>query len=131
MRESFKEYFTLKSVPDYDYDFEDFMKYCEVHHPGIQFFIKKYGNPYEVERKCWFILEKKEIKEIVKDEVKQVEMKKGTGMIEVTLKNDITESEENKKVPLTWTVNTLKNFFSKVYKIPVALQVITFKVDAN
>lgn len=51
LRETFKEYFTLKNVPDYDYDFDDFLKYCDVHHPGIQYFIKKYGNPYEVERK--------------------------------------------------------------------------------
>jgi len=35
-------------VPDYDYDYEDFLKYCEEHHPNIPRLIKKYGNPYEV-----------------------------------------------------------------------------------
>jgi hypothetical protein len=29
LRESFKEYFTFKKVPDYDYDYEDFLKYCD------------------------------------------------------------------------------------------------------
>jgi len=29
MRESFREYFHFKKVPDYDYDFEDFLKYCD------------------------------------------------------------------------------------------------------
>lgn len=55
LRESFREYFALKKVPDYDYDYKDFLKYCETHHPNIQFFIKKYGNPYEVECKQWLI----------------------------------------------------------------------------
>lgn len=49
LRETFREYFALKNVPDYDYDFEDFMKFCEFNHPNIQHLIKKYGNPYEVE----------------------------------------------------------------------------------
>ena len=48
MRESFKEYFDLKKVPDYDYDYQDFMKYCEEWHPNVPFLIKRYGNPYEV-----------------------------------------------------------------------------------
>lgn len=51
MRESFREYFAFKKVPDYDYDFQDFLKYCEVHHPNMPTFIKRYGNPYEVEGK--------------------------------------------------------------------------------
>lgn len=46
MRESFREYFALKKVLDYDYDYKDFLKYCETHHPNISKFIKKYGNPY-------------------------------------------------------------------------------------
>ena len=49
MRESFREYFALKKVPDYDYDFEDFTNYCEQHHPNVAKLIQKYGNPYEVE----------------------------------------------------------------------------------
>ena len=28
LRESFREYFALKKVPDYDYDFQDFLKFC-------------------------------------------------------------------------------------------------------
>ena len=39
----------LKNVPDYDYDYEDFMKYCEEWHPNVPFLVKRYGNPYEVE----------------------------------------------------------------------------------
>jgi hypothetical protein len=49
LRESFREYFAVKKVPDYDYDFEDFLKYCDQHHPNIPTLIKIYGNPYEVE----------------------------------------------------------------------------------
>jgi hypothetical protein len=29
MRESFREYFHAKNRPDYDYDFNDFLKWCE------------------------------------------------------------------------------------------------------
>jgi tubulin-specific chaperone E len=29
LRETFREYFIFKKVPDYDYDFEDFLKYCQ------------------------------------------------------------------------------------------------------
>ena len=56
LRETFREYFALRKVPDYDYDFEDFMKYCEKIHPNIQVLIKRYGNPYEVEGNfcCYF-----------------------------------------------------------------------------
>jgi hypothetical protein len=46
MRESFREYFAFKKVPDYDYDFDDFLKYCEEHHPNVPLLIKKFGNPY-------------------------------------------------------------------------------------
>jgi hypothetical protein len=54
MRESFREYFAFKKVPDYDYDFEDFLKYCDEHHPTIPKLIKKFGNPYEVESNIFF-----------------------------------------------------------------------------
>ena len=59
MRETFREYFVLKNVPDYDYDFEDFMKFCEEGHPNIKHLIKRYGNPYEVEGIVYDNLEKK------------------------------------------------------------------------
>ena len=49
LRESFREYFAFKKVPDYDYDFQDFLAYCQTQHPNIPRLIKKYGNPYEVE----------------------------------------------------------------------------------
>jgi tubulin-specific chaperone E len=52
LRESFREYFAFKKVPDYDYDFNDFLGYCEAHHPNIPRLIKKFGNPYEVEGNC-------------------------------------------------------------------------------
>lgn len=52
LRESFREYFAFKKVPDYDYDFQDFLSYCQLHHPNIPRLIKKYGNPYEVESNC-------------------------------------------------------------------------------
>ena len=39
----------MKKVPDYDYDFEDFLKFCEEEHPNIPRLIQRYGNPYEVE----------------------------------------------------------------------------------
>lgn len=48
LRQAFREYFALKNVPDYDYDFADFLKYCDELHPNIPSLIKRYGNPYEV-----------------------------------------------------------------------------------
>ena len=48
LRETFREYFIFKGVPDYNYDYEDFLKYCGINHPNIPRLIKKYGNPYEV-----------------------------------------------------------------------------------
>lgn len=54
MRETFREYFRLKNRPDYDYDFDDFIKWCNEHHPNIHLFIGRYGNPYEVESKILF-----------------------------------------------------------------------------
>ena len=55
LREAFREYFAFKKVPDYDYDYEDFLSYCTHHHPNIQRLIKRYGNPYEVESKTVMI----------------------------------------------------------------------------
>jgi hypothetical protein len=52
MRETFKEYFSFKKVPDYDYDYQDFLSYCSGRHPNLPRFVKKYGNPYEVEGTC-------------------------------------------------------------------------------
>jgi hypothetical protein len=49
----------------------------------------------------------------------QNEVKKGTGLVEILIKNKYTESEDNKKVPLSWTISNLRNYFAKVHKIPV------------
>lgn len=62
LRETFREYFAFKKVPDYDYDFEDFLRYCEENHPSIPRLIKRYGNPYEVESKFASIQRKKKSK---------------------------------------------------------------------
>lgn len=120
MRETFREYFRLKNRPDYDYDFEDFIKWCNEHHPNIHLFIGRYGNPYEVEKK-------KEIQEIIKQEVKQTEIKKGTGMIKVKIHIEELDTYDEKKLPLTWTLASLKNFFSKTIKIPSGQQILRHK----
>lgn len=130
MRESFREYFAFKKVPDYDYDFKDFLKYCELHHPNMPYFIKRYGNPYEVEGIFVFYVEKKEIKEIIKEEVEQNIIKKGTGLVEILIKNKDMDSVERKKVPLSWTISNLKNYFAKVHKIPVGVHNIN-KLDSK
>lgn len=48
LRSTFQEYFDKAGVKHYDYDFEDFQKFCEGKHPRIPELIEKYGNPYEV-----------------------------------------------------------------------------------
>lgn len=65
-------------------------------------------------------------------------IKKGTGLIEILIKNKDTESVERKKVPLSWTISNLKNFFAKVHKIPVGviyslsqMQKLEFQTDEN
>lgn len=46
MREVFHEYFQLRKVPDYDYDYEDFLKWAQTLHPNINRLTKIYGIPY-------------------------------------------------------------------------------------
>jgi hypothetical protein len=120
LRETFNEYFTLKKVPDYDYDFEDFTKWCEGLHPKIERLIKKYGNPFEPQ--------KKEIVEIIKkEEIKEV--KKPGGMVEIKLhfRGGVFEGRtEYKRLPLSWTLSNLKNLFSKTMKIPVNVHSIIY-----
>ena len=48
LRSSFKEYFEEAGVKHYDYDFEEFQKFCIGRHPRIPELIEKYGNPFEV-----------------------------------------------------------------------------------
>lgn len=62
LRQSFREYFAVKKVPDYDYDFDDFMKYCDNLHPNVKKLINIYGNPYEVQSNCLLIQKKKRFK---------------------------------------------------------------------
>lgn len=42
-------------------------------------------------------------------------------MIEILIKNKISESVDSKKIPLSWTISNIKNFFAKVHKIPVGV----------
>ena len=77
-----------------------------------------------------FILEKKEIKEIIKNEVKQVEMKKGTGMVRVRIYFEELESTDVRKIPMTWTLASLKNFLAKTTKIPAGMQIIRHKNES-
>lgn len=49
MKSAFEQYFLLKKVPHYFYDYEDFLQYASKHHPRIPYLIKKFGNPYEID----------------------------------------------------------------------------------
>lgn len=42
-----------------------------------------------------------------------------------------TEFLDKKKLPLSWTVSSLKNFFSKTIKIPVGMLKLTVCLDAS
>lgn len=53
--------------------------------------------------------------------MKVTENKKGTGMVEVLIEYKDNGNFDKKKVPLSWTLSSLKNFFSKTVKIPVGL----------
>lgn len=51
-------------------------------------------------------------------------------MIEILIKNKETESVDQKKVPLSWTISNLKNYFAKVQKIPVPVLIFN-NLDAK
>ena len=57
--------------------------------------------------------------------MKVTENKKGTGMVEVLIEYKDSGSLDKKKVPLSWTLSSLKNFFSKTLKFPVGLLKLT------
>jgi len=59
--------------------------------------------------------------------VKQTEIKKGTGMIKVKIHIEELDTYDEKKLPLTWTLASLKNFFSKTIKIPSGQQILRHK----
>ena len=50
-------------------------------------------------------------------------------MLEINIHNAVVGSNEFKKVPLSWTISSLRNFFAKVYKIPVAMQKLEIKIN--
>lgn len=49
LKSSFEEYFALKKVPHYYYDYNDFLNYASKKHPRIKYLIAKFGNPYEID----------------------------------------------------------------------------------
>ncbi|CAK92473.1 unnamed protein product (macronuclear) [Paramecium tetraurelia] len=49
LKSSFEEYFLLKNVKHYYYDYDDFINYAKQNHPKVIELIKKYGNPYEID----------------------------------------------------------------------------------
>ena len=50
-------------------------------------------------------------------------------MLELKIFNKDLETVEVKKIPLSWTISSLKNFFSKTQKIPVGLMKLLVKLD--
>ncbi len=46
-------------------------------------------------------------------------------MVEVLIEYKDSGSLDKKKVPLSWTLSSLKNFFSKTLKFPVGLLKLT------
>jgi hypothetical protein len=74
--------------------------------------------------------EKQEIQAIIKEEVKVNEVKKGTGMVDIVIEYKETGLLDKRKLPLSWTVSSLKNFFSKTIKIPFNQLKLTAYVDA-
>lgn len=52
-------------------------------------------------------------------------MKKGTGMVEILIEYKETGLLDKKKLPLSWTISSLKNFFSKTIKIPFGMLKLT------
>ena len=63
--------------------------------------------------------------------MKQTENKKGTGMVHVTIEYKFTGLSDKKKVPLSWTLSSLKNFISKTNKIPVNRLKLTCLADSD
>ncbi|CAK72662.1 unnamed protein product (macronuclear) [Paramecium tetraurelia] len=49
LKSSFEEYFLLKNVKHYYYDYDDFINYAQINHPKAIELIKKFGNPYEID----------------------------------------------------------------------------------
>jgi hypothetical protein len=63
--------------------------------------------------------------------VKQVEMKKGTGMVKVRIYFEELGSTDERKIPMTWTLANLKNFLAKTTKIPSGMQILWHKNETE
>ena len=63
--------------------------------------------------------------------MKVTEIKKGTGMVEITIEYNFANaySIDSRKMPLSWTVSSLKNFFAKTLKVPVGVLKLTSFAD--
>lgn len=90
------------------------MKWCSELHPRIEGLIKKYGNPFEPQ--------KKEIVKLIQEEVRMLDTKKPGGMIELKVhyRGGLLKGKtELRRLPMSWTLSNLKNLFSKIIKVPV------------
>jgi hypothetical protein len=54
-------------------------------------------------------------------------MKKGTGMIKLQIYVSDLGVTDEKKIPLSWTLASLRNFFAKTMKVPSNLQILIHK----
>jgi hypothetical protein len=54
-------------------------------------------------------------------------MKKGTGMVKVKIHFEELDVKEDRKLPMTWTLANLKNFFAKTTKVPAGMQHVRHK----
>lgn len=52
-------------------------------------------------------------------------------MLNITICNRELDTTEKKKIPLSWTISSLRNFFAKTHKIPVNMQILLVKLDEN
>lgn len=58
-------------------------------------------------------------------------MKKGTGMVKVKIYFEELQLTDEKKIPMTWTLASLKNFFAKTIKMPAGMQIVKHKNEAE
>ena len=58
-------------------------------------------------------------------------MKKGTGMVKVKIYFEQLESTDERKIPMSWTLVNLKNFFAKTIKIPAGNQHLRHKNESE
>ena len=129
LRATFREYFTFKNVPDYNYDYEDFLKYCDIHHPKT---------PHQEIRKSLrslrylsFDSEKQEIQKKIKEEVKATENKEGTGVVKVSIENKENRANTCKKIPLSWRLSYLRNFFGKTTMVTINDIILTCFAESS